>query len=204
MTAKVLPFPRFRTGETPIVRLDPVISDAALLAACGTGDRAALGELFDRFHEAVYRFAARLPMTDDLARDDLVQATFLEVCRTAASFRGTSSVKTWILGIAANIARHTLRSEQRRRTHQAGYLEKSSAGPALVDDQVDRRRLLARIAEALATLPRDQQIAFILCDLEQLPGGDVAHALDIPEGTLYRRLHHARKAVRAAVERSAP
>src|SRR5687767_5061415 len=100
-----------------------VLSDEALLAACATGDAAALGALFDRFHDAVYRFAARLATTDELARDDLVQATFLEVCRTAHTFRGGSAVKTWILGVAANVARHTLRSEQRRRVHQARYLE---------------------------------------------------------------------------------
>jgi len=91
------------------------MSDEALLAACGTGDGAALGALFDRFSTAVYRFAARLATTDDLARDDVVQATFLEVRRTAHTFRGTSSVKTWILGVAANVARHTLRTERRRR-----------------------------------------------------------------------------------------
>ena len=63
------------------------MSDEALLAACGTGDASALGALFDRFHQAVYRFAARLPMTDDLARDDLVQATFLEIRRAATRAR---------------------------------------------------------------------------------------------------------------------
>ena len=196
MSAKVLPLRR-ASGE------DPVMSDEALLAACATGDAAALGALFDRFCDAVWRFAARLPMTDDLARDDLVQTTFLEVARTAHAFRGTSSVKTWILGIAANVARHTVRGEQRRRVHQARFLEKQAhAGPALVDDQVERRQLLARIAAALDALPRDQQLAFILCDLEQLSGTEVARILEIPEGTLWRRLHTARKAVRAAVERS--
>ena len=195
MTAKILPLRRTSADV-------PVMSDEALLAACATGDAAALGALFDRFQDAVYRFAARLPMTDDLARDDLVQGTFLEISRTAHAFRGTSSVKTWILGIAANVARHTLRSEQRRRVHQARFLEKQSSAPMLVDDQVERRQLLARIAEALEELPRDQQLAFILCDLEQLPGAEVARILEIPEGTLWRRLHTARKAVRAAVERS--
>lgn len=179
------------------------MSDEALLAACATGDAGALGALFDRFHEAVYRFAARLQTTDDLARDDLVQATFLEVGRIARSFRGTSSVKTWILGVAANVARHALRSEVRRRFHQARFLEQASAAPMLVDDQVERRQLLARIAGALAGLPRDQQIAFILCDLEQLPGVEVARVLEVPEGTLWRRLHCARKAIRAALEGSA-
>lgn len=178
------------------------MSDEALLAACATGDAAALGALFDRFSEAVYRFAGRLPTTDELARDDLVQATFLEVRRAARAFRGTSSVKTWILGIAANVARHTLRGERRRRVHQARYLERleGGGGPARLDEQVERRRLMARIAEALAALPRDQQIAFILCDLEQLPGAEVALALEIPEGTLWRRLHTARRAMREAVQ----
>ena len=176
------------------------MSDEALLAACGTGDAPALGALFDRFHVAVYRFAGRLPMTDDLARDDLVQATFLEIRRAAGSFRGTSSVKTWILGVAANVARHTLRAERRRRVHQARYLERMTAAPELLDAQVERRKLLARVAEALAALPRDQQIAFILCDLEQLPGVEVARVLAIPEGTLWRRLHTARKAMRVAIE----
>ena len=194
MNAKLIPLRRV-SGEVP------AMSDEALLAACATGDAAALGALFDRFCETVYRFAARLQLTDDLARDDLVQATFLEVCRTAGSYRGTSSVKTWILGVAANVARHTLRGERRRRVHQARYLEHLTAAPMRLDDQVDRRLLLERIAHALDDLPRDQQIAFILCDLEQLSGVEVARVLAIPEGTLWRRLHVARKALREALGR---
>jgi RNA polymerase sigma-70 factor (ECF subfamily) len=193
MTAKLVPLRRVSGDITEM-------SDEALLAACGTGDAPALGALFDRFHLAVYRFASRLAMTDDLARDDLVQATFLEVQRAAPSFRGTSSVKTWILGIAANIARHTLRAERRRRVHQAKFLERVDVAAEPLDAQLERRKLLARIAEALSRLPRDQQIAFILCDLEQLPGVEVARVLDIPEGTLWRRLHTARKAMRQAIE----
>jgi len=195
MTAKLVTLRRISGDITEM-------SDEALLAACATGDAPALGALFDRFHAAVYRFAGRLPMTDDLARDDLVQATFLEVRRAAHSFRGTSSVKTWILGVAANVARHTLRAERRRRVHQARYLEGMAAAPELLDAQVERKKLLARVAEALAELPRDQQVAFILCDLEQLPGVEVARVLEIPEGTLWRRLHTARKAMREAIERA--
>jgi RNA polymerase sigma-70 factor, ECF subfamily len=176
------------------------ISDEALLAACATGDTAAFGALFDRFHVAVYRFASRLATTDELARDDLVQATFLEIRRIAGKFRGQSSVKTWILGVAANIARHQLRSEQRRRVHQAKFLERvETATGGDPEVEVDRRRLIARIREVLVGLPHDLQVAFVMCDLEQLPGLEVARALDIPEGTLWRRLHQARKAVRAAV-----
>ncbi|MDB4955514.1 MAG: polymerase sigma-70 factor, subfamily [Myxococcales bacterium] len=194
-TGKLLPLRRV-TGQVT------ELSDEALLAACATGDTASLGALFDRFNVAVYRFVARLQTTDEGSPDDLVQATFLEVRRTAGRFRGGSSVKTWLLGVAANVARHQLRSERRRRVHQAKYLERLESVPAAPEEQVDRRRLLIRIATALGELPHDQQVAFILCDLEQLPGVEVARALEIPEGTLWRRLHHARKAMRASIDRS--
>ena len=109
--AKLVPLRRVDGESTELSQL----SDEALLAACGTGDTNALGALFDRFHEIVYRFAGRLATTDELARDDLVQATFLEIRRTVGSFAGTSSVRTWILGGAANLARHSSRGERRRR-----------------------------------------------------------------------------------------
>jgi RNA polymerase sigma-70 factor (ECF subfamily) len=198
------------TGRTATGRIVPLrriegelheLSDEAVLAACSTGDTAALGALFDRFHIDVYRVAGRFPLTDDLARDDLVQATFLEVSRVAHTYRGSSSVRTWILGIAANIARRVFRSEQRRRVRQAKYLALPASGAPDLDEQVERQRLLARIELAMADLPRDQQIAFVLCDLEQLPCTEVARALNVPEGTMARRLHDARKSLRAAVER---
>ena len=193
MTGRLLPLRRIE-GATD------ELSDQALLAAVGTGDSAALGALFDRFHAVVYRFVARLATTDLDARDDLVQATFLEVQRSAASFRGTSSVRTWILGVAANLARHALRGERRRRARQARFVDVPRPGPMAVDAQVERRRLLDQVERAVATLPHDLHVVFVLCDLEQLPGTEVARALAIPEGTLWRRLHDARKAIRVAVE----
>jgi len=193
MTARLIPLRRV-TGATE------QLSDEALLAACSTGDRAALGALFDRFHVSVYRFISRLRTVDEAARDDIVQKTFLELPRTAHQFRGASSVATWILGVSANIARHHRRSEERRRANQV-RLADAPTGPAPMqpDADLDRRRLLLEIAELLETLPYDQQVAFVLCDLEQRPGVDVAAALEIPEGTLWRRLHMARKALRAAL-----
>lgn len=177
------------------------LTDEALLAACGTGDRAALGALFDRFHVAVYRFVSRLPTVDELARDDVVQATFLELPRSAAQFHGHSAVRTWILGIAANVARHHLRSEQRRRANQEQFACAPVAVPDQPDAELDRRQLIRDIGDALAMLPHDQQVAFAMCDLEQLPGVEVARVLEVPEGTLWRRLHMARKALRAALGR---
>ncbi|HEY4181859.1 MAG TPA: sigma-70 family RNA polymerase sigma factor [Kofleriaceae bacterium] len=175
------------------------LSDEALLAACATGDRAALGAFFDRFHAAVYRFVSRLRTVDEMSRDDVVQATFLDVPRIATEFNGLSTVKTWLLGVASNLALHHSRGEQRRRVRQGTFAAAPPSEAKRPDLELDRRRTLGRIAEAVARLPHDQQVAFILCDLEHVRGVDVARTLGIPEGTLWRRLHAARKAVRAAV-----
>jgi len=178
------------------------LSDEALLAATATGDLAALDGLFERFHVAVYRFLGRLVPADEMARDDLVQATFLEARRGARRFRGGSSVKTWMLGIAANLARHHLRGERRRREKHARYAEGLQILPEQPDERLERREVLLEIEAALSRLPHDLQVAFILCDLEENPGVEVARAVGVPPGTLWRRLHVARKAVRAAVEKA--
>jgi RNA polymerase sigma-70 factor (ECF subfamily) len=194
MKGKLVPLRRIEGQVTDL-------SDEGLIAAVGAGDVAALGALFDRHGRMVHRFAGRFPMIDDVGRDDLVQATFLEIRRAARTFRGTSSAKTWILGVAANVARLALRSERRHRARDARYLEQPKAAPVRPDEHVEQRELLARVDAALSRLPHDQQIAFVLCDLEQLPGVEVAKTLRVPEGTLWRRLHEARKALRAALER---
>lgn len=178
------------------------MSDEALLAASATGDLAALDALFDRFHVAVFRFLGRLAAADEAARDDLVQATFLEARRGAKRFRGGSSVKTWMLGIAANLARQHLRGERRRREKHARYAEGLQVVAERPDEQVERREILHEIESALVGLPHDLCVAFVLCDLEDIPGVEAARALGVPQGTLWRRLHVARKAVRAAVEKA--
>ena len=180
------------------------LSDHALVAACAVGESAALGALFDRYHLDVYRFLRRLAGTDDRDLDDLVQATFLEISRSASRFGGTGAVKTWIFGIANNIARHHVRGEIRRKGLAARYAEwPSGASPAL-DDVAAARQLLSRMGDALAALPHDLRAVFVLCDLEDVPGAEAARVLGLREGTLWRRLHNARKRLRQLLEGTRP
>ncbi|MCE9574647.1 MAG: RNA polymerase sigma factor [Deltaproteobacteria bacterium] len=178
------------------------ISDEALLAACGVGDPAALGALFDRHHDAVYRLISRLLSTEPSAIDDLVQTTFLEVWRAARTFRGIGSVRSFLFGIAANAVRHHIRGATRRRSAIAAMPE--PAPGRRPDELVARDQLVGRLATALAALPHDLRAAFVLCDLEDVPGVDAARALDVRPGTLWRRLHEARRALRAALDGGPP
>jgi RNA polymerase sigma-70 factor (ECF subfamily) len=184
----------------PIEGVPAEMSDEALLAACGAGDAPALGALFDRHQAAVYRFLSRLAGTDVASLDDLVQATFLEVRAAARRFGGRAAVRTWILGIAANVVRHTVRSETRRKGMLLACARLPQADVPTPDRVAERHELLERLAVAIRSLSHDLRVAFVLCDLEEIPGAEVARALGIREGTLWRRLHDARRTLRDAIE----
>jgi RNA polymerase sigma-70 factor (ECF subfamily) len=194
MTDRLLPFRR-----PSALRQLP---DNALLSAVATGDNAALEELFQRLGDLVHRILSRLRTIDRRDLDDVVQNTFLEVQRSAASYDGRATVGTWVIGIAMNVARHHARGEVRRRAAVSAIAELPvTAIPALPDDEVAHRQLLARLAAAFDDLPHDLQIAFTLCDLEGMRGVEVARILAIPEGTLWRRLHDARSRLRDRIDR---
>jgi RNA polymerase sigma factor (sigma-70 family) len=174
------------------------ISDEALLAACGVGDTAALGALFDRHHEAVFRLISRLLRSEPSEIDDLVQTTFLEAWRAAKRYSGQGAVKSYLFGIAANTVRHYVRGAKRRRLALVDLPSPAhAAGPA--DDAI-RAQQVRRLAAAVEELPHDLRTAYVLCDLEDIPGVEVARVLGVRAGTLWRRLHDARRALRAAID----
>lgn len=177
------------------------LSDEALIDACAGGDKAALGELFDRYYRQVYRFISRMSGCDIRDLDDLVQSSFLEVQRSARRFRQASAVKTWIFAIAANVVRHHIRSEARRKK----ALDHVAALPASVQsspyDDFERKDQLQQLVVALRNLPHGQRVVFVMCDLEGISGVEVARTLHLRQGTVWRRLHEARKTLAAAIER---
>ncbi len=200
MSGKILPF---RRPAPPPQALPGSLSDEALLSACGTGDSAALGELYERFHAVVYRVLSRLVGASCIELDDLVQATFIEVMRAAAQYQRRASVRTYVLGIAANVARHHHRSQHRRMRLGSDWPADCETADC-PEKQAVQREFLQRLKLALEALPHEQRVAFVMCDLEEIPGVEVARALGVPEGTLWRRLHEARRSLRRALAEGRP
>jgi RNA polymerase sigma-70 factor (ECF subfamily) len=180
------------------------LSDEALLAACGLGEQAALGILFDRHGQDVYRFLGRMRGADQPDLEDLLQSTFIEVGKSAARFRRGSSVRTWLYAIAANVARNHVRGEVRRRGNLEGYGELPSRGPEMPSEIAERRQLLSRVQDVLDALDEPLRVVLVMCDLEEIPCVEVARVLGVREGTIWRRLHDARQAVRTAIEGEVP
>jgi RNA polymerase sigma-70 factor (ECF subfamily) len=173
-----------------------------LLAACARGERAALQELFRRHGPTVRGTLRRLRTLDERDIEDLVQTTFLEVRRSATQFRARAAVGTWIVGIARNLARHHARGEGRRRAAMSAVAAVVEyASQIRPDDEAARRQMLGRLQPAFEALPAYLRSAFTLCDLEGMRGAEAAHALQVPEGTVWRRVHEARLRLRATVTR---
>jgi RNA polymerase sigma-70 factor, ECF subfamily len=209
----LLPFrsPRARgkpsTFEEPVLPVEAPgdLSDEALVAACATGDTAALAALFDRHHAVVFRFVSRIASACASDVEDLAQSTFLEMWRSSPRFRHSGSAKSWILGIAANLVKHYVRGEVRRRTAMADLAGQPGRGRAGRPDELAAQgQMMARLAAALEALPHDLRVAFVLCDVEEVPGVDAARALDVRQGTMWRRLHEARKRLRDMLGGSPP
>jgi RNA polymerase sigma-70 factor (ECF subfamily) len=168
------------------------MTDAGLVAACAAADRTARSLLFERHVDAIHRFVGRMRASDADAVDDMVQVTFVRAFQGAARFRGESA-RSWLYGIAANVVREHARTEIRRKralsvVAQTAPPHGTTPGQAL---------LLAKLPDAVASLPHDLRAAFVLVDLEGERGSDAAAALGIPEGTLWRRMHEARTRLRA-------
>jgi RNA polymerase sigma-70 factor, ECF subfamily len=184
---------------------DPPARSAELAAAdlverLRQGESRALGEAYDQHHEAVRAFAGRL-VGDSAAAEDLVHEVFVTLPRAIRRFQAHSSLRSFLIGIAIQHARHHVRSASRRRaalTRLAAEPERASTSPEA--SAVDRR-LLQAIARALDELPLDQRVAFVLCDVEERSSVEAAELVSTPEATLRTRLFHARKKLRAALEK---
>lgn len=201
MSAQVLPLRRRRV-EAEDDRAPA--SDVELIERIARGERDALGDLFDRYAQPLASFLHRLGHTREHEVDDLVQDTFLAVSRSAAEFRGGASPKTWIFAVGANVARDRTRGASRFSAMRARLARWVSGTDARTPDrELAAAEDVAALRAAIAALPHDQRLAFVLCDVEEQPGVDVATTLGVPTGTLYRRLFEARKRVKAALEERA-
>jgi RNA polymerase sigma-70 factor (ECF subfamily) len=174
--------------------------DAALVERLQRGEDAAVGEAYDRHHATVRRFARRL-VGDEAAAEDLVQEVFLTLPRAASRFCGESSLSTFLISIAVNCARHHLRAASRRRSAMERLAREPVGQSSDPEQHATRAALAAALNRALDTLPLDQRVVVVLCDVEERTAVEAAAITGAPEATVRTRLFNARRKLRARLER---
>ena len=90
-------------------------AEAELIPRLLRAERAAVAEVYDAHHAAVRAFARRL-VGEPAAAEDLVHEVFVSLPKAAKNFRGQSSLRTFLISIAVNHARHHVRGAVRRRS----------------------------------------------------------------------------------------
>jgi RNA polymerase sigma-70 factor (ECF subfamily) len=137
---------------------------------------------------------------------DVVQEVFLKVFRSIGSFRGQSSLKTWIYRIAMNEAHNHRRWFGRRRGHEVGLEDDQGDGRTFEQVLPDGGRTpfditldhetMHCIEEALAKLKPAFRSAVILRDVEGLSYEEIAEVLEVSLGTVKSRILRGREALR--------
>ena len=159
----------------------------------------AVAEVYDAHHAAVRAFAKRL-LGDAASAEDLVHEVFVSLPQAARKFRRDSALRTFLISIAVNHARHHVRAAQRRRRAISAYGDTKHNESSDPEREARRKELAESLTRALDTLPIDQRVAFVLCEVEERSAREAAEIVSAPEATLRTRLFHAKKKLRLALE----
>jgi RNA polymerase sigma-70 factor (ECF subfamily) len=173
-----------------------------LAARLAASDPAAVGEVYDQHHRAVRAFATRL-VGDAAAAEDLVHEVFVALPRAMRGYRFESSLRTFLISIAVNHARHHVRAATRRRAAMCRLALEPESNLADPEQLQRRKELASLLTRALDTLPLEQRVTFVLCEVEDRTSREVAEITAVPEGTVRTRLHHAKKKLREALSQEA-
>lgn len=172
-------------------------ADRELIELARRGDAAGVGELFSRYWRAAR--AAAFGVTGELASaEDAAAEAFREALAGLNSLRDPDRFGSWLRTIVVRKARLELQG-RRRVTADApvdGVADRSQ-GP---DDLLERLELGALIQQAVRDLPDRLREAMALVYFEGYDSEAATRFLDIPAGTLRRRLHEGREHVRSAIE----
>lgn len=177
--------------------------EGSLIQRCAAHDEDACAELVTEHQRMVYQLSFNL-LNDHNEALDLSQEVFLRVFRTLHSFRGHSSLRTWIYRIVVNQARNRQRWWRRRHRAQQVSLDQHVQDHGDLPDESDRgpdrlvgqKQLAERIREALEHLPFEQRTAVVLREIDGLSYEEIGFSLGIAVGTVKSRLARARAGLR--------
>jgi RNA polymerase sigma-70 factor, ECF subfamily len=132
--------------------------------------------------------------------EDLGQEVFVIVHRKLGTFDGRSKLTTWLFGICLNLVRrHRRRAYLRLEFLQAEPPERVDPSTPEARYQEEEARL--RLSQLLAKLSPERRATFVLFEVEGVSCEEIAELTSVPLGTVYSRLHLARKQVAASAAR---
>lgn len=186
------PEPAARTAEGAH---DERARDRERLLAVSRGDRQAAAALYDEHVGRVHAALVRVLGSRNDEHPDLVQRVFVELVRSASSFRGECGLGTWISRIAANVALNELRGQRRKRAVFASEELPDVAAPRAPDPETARA-----LRTALGLIAPEKAEAVLLHDLLGHDLTEIAEMCGATVAATQSRLVRGRKELRALLE----
>ncbi len=171
--------------------------DASTLARIAASDLGELGTLYDRYAADILRFVTRLGGAS--LAEDVVQTVFVRVVTLASAYDPQApSARPWLFGIAVRILgeqRRSLRRWANALFELGQHRRELSAVPS--EGTSDLERAVAQLSVAKRTV-------LLLVEVEGFSCPEAASILALPVGTVWTRLHHARREVRGFFQETEP
>lgn len=156
-------------------------------------------EMMKTYGNSVLRLA--YSYVDDFSTaEDMFQEVFIKANAALSSFRGESSVKTWLFRITVNTCKDYLKSAYHKRTvfFEEGAEDTIAAADTIseTEKRTDQNTAKIMIKEALAKLPDIYREVLVCLYFEEKSVTETAKVLEISEGTVKSRLSRARERLR--------
>jgi RNA polymerase sigma-70 factor, ECF subfamily len=184
---------------------EAALEDHRLISSLQAGDENAYEQLIERFQGPVYNLAYRL-LNDQADASDVAQEVFLKIFRNVGSFRGDSSLRTWVYRIAVNESHNRRRWLFRHRRGETGiedaFEDSETREKPLMDsgetpfDFTVNREAQILLEEALATVNPVFRTALVLREIEDMSYEQIADILEVSIGTVKSRIVRGREALR--------
>lgn len=172
--------------------------DASLVRRIQAGDRKAIADFVADHGDAIFGYIQfRLaPRTEQV--DDVFQDVFLAAWRSLGNYRGDSSLRAWLLGIARHKIEDVYRSRLREHDSlpEADTFGEPAAPELLLDEQMDRNRARERAGVILSELPEHYRIVLLWRYWGQRSTTEIATATGKTEKAVERLLSRARESFR--------
>ena len=170
-------------------------ADLELAGRIRSGDGTAFEALYQQHASRLYTLAYRMAGTANDA-DDLLQDIFLLAYRKVGSYRGESSLGTWLYRLAMNHCLDVLRNRQTRMGQLTDSMDEPEAAPVAAPGPALSTVSRIDLERAIEALPPACRAAFLLHDVEGFGHQEVADILGVSEGTSKSQVHKARLRIR--------